>query len=248
VLTDLQSHLSVSADGMHTWQPIDAPILALTGSEQTVKQYWARVDSGGHLVLLAEVGAAPVWDSTTPEPEDTLWLSRDAGTHWTQLPAPLMSGFTARASADGQSWLICGSSRALETSAGRQAMNACSADSGETWTTRPLLRTCEACGEPLGDGNLESGGTYLASDGSLVQVAEDQTKGTLALYQLPANSSQWQYLGPMPDGDTVMYAPTATGGLLWACSAGTVVGSPLDGIIGGAGNSTGVIYTAIYPG
>jgi hypothetical protein len=161
-----------------------------------------------------------------------------------------MAGFTAQASADGQSWLICGSSRAVETSEGLQAMNACSTDSGETWMTRPLVRTCDSCGDPLGDGNLEAGGnTYLAGDGSLVQVAEYQTRAVLALYRLPANSSQWQYLGFMPGGDSaVMYAPTATGGLLWSYSGGSAIGSPLDGIIGGTGDSTGVIYTAVYPG
>jgi hypothetical protein len=83
----------------------------------------------------------------------------------------------------------------------------------------------------------------------LLQEAEYQTQRVLALYRLPPNSSQWQYLGLMPTNENaLMYAPAPTaGGVIWTYGGSTLVGNDLSGIIGGTGTSTGVIYTATYP-
>lgn len=249
--TEVPSHISVSTDGLHTWQPVDTPILSLTGSRHYVKQYWARVDADGQLDLLADVSASPRYPLGLPG-VDTLWVSHDGGGHWSQLPAPPMEGFIAQVSSDGQSWLICGlSTTGLNDS---HVALACSMDGGTTWAARPALRTCDSCSDSSvsADGNIYVvTGVYLTGDGSLIQEDGDQTQPGFALYRLPPHSTQWQYLGPLPaDDNALLYAPSSTsGGVLWTYggSGGGLFGSDLSGVAGGSGGSPGVLYSATYP-
>ena len=159
---EIETHLAVSSDGLRTWQPIDAPILALVGSKHQVKQFWAQTGTGGQVSLLAEVGVIPI-PTAAPQP-DTLWVSHDGGTQWTVLPSPDLDSYLAQSSPSGDSWYICGSSSESGSQSSQSQETACSLDGGHTWTARPLLRVCDSCaGQPVGFGD-----SYIARDGSLV--------------------------------------------------------------------------------
>jgi hypothetical protein len=266
VLTPMkvETHLAVSSDGLRTWQPVDQPILKLAGANQQVKQFWAQVGASGQEILLADVGAIPVLPSivggsqanaqaatptTSPPPHpDTLWTSQDGGAHWTQLPAPDLENYLAQATPTGHSWYICGSSNGPSFQSSQSSVTACSMDGGQTWTARPELRTCASCAvQPIsGDGNI-----YVASDGSLVGLFVDGNgnEARLALYRLPATSSQWQYLGQVPNSDNgLMYAPArslAGSGYIWIYG-GSTGGYDLSATVGGTGNATGMFLTATY--
>jgi hypothetical protein len=174
---------------------------------------------------------------------------RYCGAHWTQLPAPDLENYLAQASPTGHSWYICGSSNGPSFQGSQSSVTAYSMDGGQTWTARPTLRTCASCAEqPIGRGD-----SYIASDGSLVGLfaygSSQQLEMCCALYRLPANSSQWQYLGQVPNSDNgLMYAParsSAGNGYIWIYG-GSTGGYDLSAIIGGTGNATGMFLTAAY--
>jgi hypothetical protein len=235
-----ETHLAVSTDGLHTWLPVDQPILKLVGAKQQVKQFWMQIGSGGQVSLLADVG--PPQSLNPSPPPDTLWISHDGGKHWTQLPAPELEYYLAEASPTGDSWYICGSSYSRNR---QNQVTACSMDGGQTWTARPALRTCASCAEqPIGLGD-----SYIASDGSLVGLFTPDNQYCCAMYRLPASSSQWQYLGRVAESDNgMMYAPARSSpgsGYIWIY-AGSGGGNDLSAIIGGTGSATGMFFTAVY--
>jgi hypothetical protein len=121
----------------------------------------------------------------------------------------------AQASGSNLSWYICGWSFVTPLN----SEMACSMDGGKTWSARPLLRTCETC-PPI---PFLGARICITSDGSL--LALDQRYPSWFLYRLPAHSSQWQYLGQLPDEDfdmSLIFAPapsSAGGGYLWLLSS-----------------------------
>jgi hypothetical protein len=232
-------HLAVSGDGLRTWRPVDEPILALVGSSHYVTGFWSQVGAGGLVTLLAEVGGGP-----RPNPQ-TLWESVDGGTHWSELPAPQLNFFTAQTLSSSHSWYICGWSSGAGSQVRPDLVTACSMDGGETWSARPVIRTCESCPPQ----SLPGADDYITSDGSLLALFYYQNSSSSALYRLPANSSQWQYLGQMPDGDSgLVYVPApppASGGYLW--SFYDVIDWDLSMVIEGAQIAATTFFTAAEP-
>jgi hypothetical protein len=244
----VETHLGVSTDGLRTWNAVDDPILAAVGAHHQVRQYWAMPGPGGQVSLLADMTYFPgiVSPNGMPPPSqpDTLWISQDGGKNWTQLPAPELEYYLAAASATGHSWYICGSTSETVQENSKGPVTACSSDSGRTWTARPELRTCNSCpGQTMFPGDA-----YIAGDGSLVGVFV--YKSVFALYSLPANSSQWQFLSLLPTGDNgLMFAPSASSpadsGYFWVY-AGSTIAYYLSASTGGVVNSIGVLSTAAY--
>ena len=187
---------------MHTWHPIDQPLLARVGPNHQVEQVWEQVGPNGQMILLADVGVS-YFEIYLPH---TLWESRDGGTDWTELSAPPLEDFVAQASATGFSWYICAQNWTAVEYAQKLVpenfLTECSLNAGKTWSTRPQLETCPSCyALPLDDSG------FIARDGSLVTSQLPFESGqTVGLYRLPSNSSQWQYLGPLV-GSGLMYAP-----------------------------------------
>lgn len=226
-------NLSVSTDGLATWQPIDQQF---TAQREFVSQFWARADNG---TLLAAV--SPAITSRGPSPAQTLWESTDGGRHWTRLSAPATPYFVAQAPAAGQPWHVCGYGPDPSSSQG-SVMLGCSTDGGSTWTALSasiLLTQCagSACQEQA---LLYSPTATLASDGSLLVLFNGSD-----LYRLPAGSTQWQYLGSMP-GNAGLYAPTAHGGAFWSYGGGGLYGYP-SGTLGRTANGSGISASDIQP-
>jgi hypothetical protein len=237
----MDSHLAVSSDGLHTWQPVDEPILALVGSTQYVTQFWSQVGADGQMILLAEVG-----NGSQPHPQ-TLWESADAGIHWSELPAPQLNFFTAQASGSDYSWYICGWLSGSDPHSINDLVTACSMDGGKTWSARPAIRTCETCSPQSLDGT----DSYITSDGSLVAPFQYQHASSFALYRLPPHSSEWQYLGQMPAGGAgagLIYVSSASGGVLWSFYGSLGNTSDLTTVIGaGAESASRTFFTAAEP-
>jgi hypothetical protein len=236
----MDSHLAVSSDGLRTWQPVDEPILALVGPTQYVTQYWSQVGAGGQMILLAEVGGSQ------PNPQ-TLWESVDGGIHWSELPAPQLNSFTARASGSNHSWYICGWSGGSIPQGNQDLVTACSMDGGKTWSARPVIRTCESCPPH----SLIDADGYITSDGSLIGLFGYKDTPAAALYRLPAHSSQWQYLGHVPNsgwGLIYVSAPSpAVGGYLWSFYGSGANTSDLTTVVIGTGSAAGMFFTSAYP-
>lgn len=246
-------NLSVSVDHLHTWEPIDQ---ALVRANQEVSNFWVSPDGE----LLAEVTS--VTNAGTPTPTPTvdralprirryldvmLWHSNDGGVHWTPFPAPTLSGtalslhFTVGLPEAGQPWQICAPYH--PQSSPSAASLACTFDGGRTWSARPFL--CFAA--PCPSGATDTGEYTLASDGAVLTMAmAPGTTNQLGLYRLPRGSTTWQYIGPTAGSNTYFFAPTTSGGILWAYAGGTYPGR-LSGVIGGQQALPGVLATATYP-
>jgi hypothetical protein len=244
------THIMVSSDGMHTWQPVDEPLLAAVGPNYFISEIWAQPGPGGQPILLADVGT--YGDFYGPQ---MLWESRDGGAEWAQLSAPSLDGIVARASTTGHSWYICGWSWAGSPD-NIQVRLACSVDGGITWTPRPALRTCQSCEDTKAWPYILSPQyIYIAGNGSLVMEAgpRNYSNSSNNLYSLPVNSSHWQYLGPMPQSDGLLYAPAPTsmgggpssGGYLWGYPGYPGVGG-ID-LSAQIGLKSSVVVTAPYP-
>jgi len=241
--------LSFSTDHLHTWQPVDQP---LVGPYQGVSNFW--VSPSGE--LLAEVttwrGAPP---SATPtsrlaarqKVSVALWRSSDGGAHWALFPAPALSSgqtltpFVVGQPVAGEPWHIC---MHYQTQTSAVATLACTFDGDRTWSARPLLCTAAPCGQA----SLNSTLSFLASDGAVMLM--DLAPGSdsqVGLYRLPQGSTTWQYLGPISGSNAFFFTPTPNGGILWAYTGGTFSGARLAGIIGGHQALPGVLSTASYP-
>lgn len=240
-------HLSVSTDDLVTWQPIDQQF---TSRQLTITQFWLRPGDGA---LLAAV--SPYVQPNTPPPAQTLWQSTDGGAHWTRVPAPAMRDFTVRPAASGQPWSICGDSYD-STNAQNPNLLACTSDGGTTWTARPALRLMSACtGSSCAAPIMTQAamGSSLAPDGAVLALGPygplkngviQQIQG-IGLYRLPAGSSQWQYLGPLP-GNAYFIAPTARGGALWSFGGGVHPGT-LSGTLGQTSYGSGIFAADYQP-
>ena len=145
-----------------------------------------------------------------------LWQSSDSGAHWTAVPLPQepASWIGAVPGTRSGSWLIY----VQYDDATGFGHVASSTDEGAHWTALP-------------NGSGISG---IASDGAALQT------GGSGLYRLSPGATHWQSLGALPpSAESVTYAPTPSGGMLWAFPAES------DGA-SGAGPANAV-YSAPYP-
>jgi hypothetical protein len=243
----VDQHLVVSSDGMQIWHPIDQPLLARVGPNHQVEQVWEQVGPDGQMILLADVGDS-YYEAYLPH---TLWQSQDGGSDWTELSVPPLENFLAQSSPTGFSWYICGQNWALveytKEFEPKNFRTECSLNAGKSWVMRPQLETCPACyAFPLDEGG------FIARDGSLVVMELPFQQGqTVGLYRLPSNSSQWQYLGPLP-GTGLMYAPaksSAIAGYLWTFQSygGNGLSSAVQVAGLGRPDNADILYTTTYP-
>lgn len=241
--------LSVSRDGLRTWQLIDQAIVA---AGQRVVAFWINPGSG-------EILAEATSQTGAPEPAP-LWDTRDGGRTWTQLPDPtLITGgdFVVQASsAAGQPWDICYLYQDAADHPGQANQLLCSTDGGQTWLPRPTLNftfTCLKCSGAPGTPTTEVFPMFpvaIADDGALLATVEvPQAPVTvpssggpppiLTLYRLPAGGEAWQSLGALPHS-----TDAETGELLYGDTAYAV--SPGQGLFWSIG-ADGAILTATYP-
>jgi hypothetical protein len=261
-LPKVEQRLSVSANHLRSWQPIDSGLIA---QGESVTRFWARPD--GELLIEAATGASPaqVFGITTPTTESTqgqaqdnstpLWRTDDGGAHWSAFPLPNLSnglhlgnGDTFFGSwavqqpiASGQPWRLCANTVSDSGKAPTGVL--CTLNGGKTWSVRPYLCASAPCGATDAPGF--AGPETLTSDGSLLMLAPDKASH-LGLYRLPQDSSQWQYLGPMT-GD-FFYISSARGGVLWQFAGGIYLGLFSGNIGGHLGSLPNVLLaTAAYP-
>lgn len=244
--------LSASTDHLRTWQSIDQ---SLVGPDQMVTNFWLNPD-GELMVQVETTSGAPASATPSNRPNTmpvrmsvALWRSTDGGAHWSPFPAPVLTSdgvephFTVQAPAAGQPWHIC----APYTPQGSSSASlACTYDGGHTWSTRPLLCIAAPCASSS-QATSDSGQYFLASDGAVLDMAlAPGSDSQLALYRLPPNATTWQYLGPIAGSNAYFFAPTPTGGVLWAFAGGEYA-ARLSGSIGGHQALPGVLATATYP-
>jgi hypothetical protein len=175
---------SVSYDHMQTWQDIDQ---ALAAVGQYVARYWLDPATGRIL-------AGTIATSDT-RARYHLWETRDGGQHWTPLAMPTSDDMVAQAPTARQPLRVCRIVYSLVPNDPQPNRLFCSADSGNTWTTRPALN-------PVLQGST---GPYIpvlrlvaiAGDGAVL-AAQDNTPTSLALYRLTPGMAQWQLLGDIP--------------------------------------------------
>jgi hypothetical protein len=239
-----QIHLSVSTDGMMTWRSIDA---SFTAQNLRVEQFWVRP---GDSELLAVVNPPPIATSGGT----ILWESSDGGTHWTRLSAPTMQDFSVGQPAADQTWQICGYNSDLQNGQVQNEIE-CTISGGQSWTARPALRLLYACTPSsicqhgvnvqsmlnlsiAGDGALLSIGPYGPTKDGVIQ----QIQG-IALYRLPAGSTQWEFVGPIPSNQ-LFYVAHPGSGVLWVYGGGASLDT-LGGPLGHTSYGTD-IYAADY--
>ncbi|HLY30589.1 MAG TPA: sialidase family protein, partial [Ktedonobacterales bacterium] len=210
--------LCSSVDGLKTWKPIDAALIAAKAYPDSL--YYNPGDGS----LLAQT-----YSDTGPLPLPIMYLSKDQGKTW-QMSSP--QGFMEIAvSSGGAEWRVCGSSY---SSGGVNDLQ-CSDDGGQTWTEMAPLDVsthCVPCSDNysgwqvqqmdlegvLPDGMVLAAARNWENSPSSVDISQDHAG--FSLYRLTPKSSQWQSLGPLPFHDDVpipLVYFTATG-LLWHIS------------------------------
>lgn len=161
--------------------------------------------------MLAETGANGTFE---------LWHSSDGGAHWAGVPLPAFAASRIEATPGPQpgSWRIYVEYDYLHI--------AYSTDEGAMWTVLPDL------GSEVGP--QLSG---IDNEGAVLAVVSSSNP---TLFRFVPGTTRWQSLGVLPKSAvTITYAPTPSGGILWAFPAES------DGVAGaGPGNA---VYSSPYP-
>jgi hypothetical protein len=255
---ELVYRLVVSHDGLRTWQYLDERFLA---ADLELDDYWVNPATGA---VLVEAGPRPppgVALGTPPQNASrTLWETDDDGRHWTQLPAPDLSGFTVQRATGSEPWRICGVRYDTSAASANPNVLACTSDGGRTWTARPGLRlpVCPTA-HCAGQGTIPRvADAMLAADGALLALGPTgaSSSGVIqrvdgyAIYRLPPGSTQWESLGVMPVSD-VGLSGDAGSSLLWAVSYTTspetlVRPGTIPTFVAGNGQILFPLYVAAY--
>lgn len=237
---------ALTTDGGSTWQPYTIPNAAIWSLSTSGDSTYAILDSdsgnGASFSLAVSQDGLHTWQpisvpsggsgtdvlgfwgpvagsmlaETGFNGSFNLWQSSDSGTNWVGVPLPqeAVSWIGAVPGTRAGSWQIY-----VEWF----AHIASSTDAGASWTVLPDLT-------PDGGGQLSG----IASDGAALAT------GGSSLYRLSRGATRWQSLGVLPpSAESVTYAPTPSGGMLWAFPAES------DGA-SGAGPANAV-YSAPYP-
>jgi hypothetical protein len=231
-----EAHVMVSADHLQTWTAIDADISAAGARPFGL---WVNPATSELLVAALRPPATPGGSALT-----TLWDSRDGGQHWTLLPLNFTDAVVvvARPTA-GKPWVLCVAESAKAATPSPTSRILCSTNGGQTWVSRPPLVPSSPAAGPI---RLAA----IASDGALLAFmpqwdATHQRISGYDLYRFAPRVGQWQTLGPVPEPQA-LYAPTATGGLLWSLSSPQTLA--VDNPIGNFTSPTGSgIFVAAYP-
>jgi photosystem II stability/assembly factor-like uncharacterized protein len=213
--------LMVSRDGMRTWTPVDAAIVA---AGQGVSTFFYRPDTGELLAMAYGVNNL----------DQSLWESSDGGAHWSELPSPATGFFdtyVAQQPTPGQPWHLCAETfnpaHSASANQGPPTGIVCSDDGGHHWASRPLPEPSPAGLKLLG---ITKGGDLLAESGG---------SGADRLYRLPAGSDQWQMFDTPPGaGVSTIFVSSPGAGALWAVPVPPSFYSPYD--------PRGRIYTKDY--
>ncbi|MGO8948746.1 MAG: hypothetical protein ACLQUY_14060 [Ktedonobacterales bacterium] len=153
-----------------------------------------------------------------------LWRSSDGGANWTGVPLPVqaVSWIEAAPGTRAGAWRIYVQ---YDDSTGFGQI-AYSTDEGADWTVLPNL-------DPEGGGQLAG----IGSDGAALAT---MSSNPVTLFRMAPGATHWQTLGALPQSAVwITYAPTPSGGILWAFPAES------DGA-SGAGPANAV-YSAPYP-
>ena len=213
--TATTAHIEVSTDGLRSWHTADADILRPTASDtsgERISRLWGNPYTG-ELLALALAGGSPK--------QPSLWSSVDGGQHWSRIAAQLNAEYAVQPA--GTVWRFCAYVYAGGPDAAHPDQVQCATTSTpQQPTTRPGLTSALAASPRAVVG--------IAGDGALLAIGS--TPNTLCcksgasheLYRLPADASQWQDLGPLPEFTATLAATPGTG-MLWSLPA---VGIILD--------------------
>ena len=202
--------LCSSVDGLKTWQPIDATLIAAKNYPEVLHYN----PTNGSLLVQTDT--------------DAIYTSTDGGKTWLAASTPGLKGIVV--SPDNTQWRLCGLSF---SSSGSDVVNTlqCSDDGGQSWSVLPALdiqTNCAPCSNNFTGMSIQQ--MYLESvlpDGTVMGVAktsEDapssvdiaENHANFSLYRLTPKGTQWQSLGPLPFHDDVYPVVNFTAtGQLW---------------------------------
>jgi hypothetical protein len=199
--------LATSSDHMRTWHPLFHGVSASVG-----------LGAGG-------LGGTAFWLNPTDgallvQGTDAFWSSANAGGSWTRLAVP---GFgsaaetvVVQAPVGGRPWHLCAANESLDPQNPHPHSLTCSTDGGRTWQILPGLNRTFT-NPPKGTFVYPVGVVAIASDGAILAVLIGPP--TNVVYRLPADTQQWQSLGPDPGSAfPIAYYPAPGSGVLWALS------------------------------
>lgn len=204
-LAPLRTTFVTSADGMHTWNPIDQDITSGNGTDpgdtrnRYATQFWLNPTSE---TLLAE--SATSWANST-----RFFSSENGGQSWEAIATPGADQFVVQTPTANTPWTICG----LYSSGGN--INTppptdliCTDDGGHTWTHRGSAPPSE----PVNAMTPEGYTFAIADDGSLLM-------GYDSVSRLAPGKTEIESLGPLPPAEgnpwQLIYAPGNGQGRIW---------------------------------
>jgi hypothetical protein len=205
-----QTDLLVSHDHLQTWHSLGNAF----GDTRFLDRIWIGPTENDVIAS----GAGPT-------------SSSDGGQTWHALTTQDIRVMGVEPWRAGQPWHVCG----LNMSA--VPVLQCTSDGGQSWRSLPPIPGITM--QPTAPGQLPQQ-IFVASDGAvLVRFADKQANSTdplsYHLYRLPAGGSSWESLGTLPEMQ-ITYAPTSSGGMLWA--------QPVNGVFV---DPQGRIFSVRYP-
>lgn len=228
--------ISVSRDGMRTWQPITQGI---STSMEDIGDFWLGPSPED---MYVETGACP----PNTDCIYLLWHTNNAGAHWMQLNAPptgLPIDISATIVAQGHLFLTCGIGMSTATA----VTPICSDDNGRSWHVRPTFQPLPQATLPPfvgGTPTLRQPGAVefvgLTQSGDL--LLEETLTNNDVLFRLALDGSSWQRLGDVPGGQAThtVYSQGPHAGILWALPlVSPYQRTPLD--------PSGALFAADYP-
>jgi hypothetical protein len=195
---DCYASLSISQDGMLTWNRIDAGVFGYD-----TKRFIARFWIGATGELLAQI------TNNAGVTTDELWRSGDQGAHWTQIAlgkSGRVIDFIVAEDQGPQFWRACAIYEALGDYTHPPVQQiSCTLDGGATWL------------DTGGENNYHMDVFAQASDGAVLAVTPSPFHGEVAktLVRVAPGQSAWESLGALPLSGAPQYVASDGTAALW---------------------------------